>query len=72
VTYTKLHQYQLAFEDFNECIRIKPNYNSAYYNRGVLYLNHGYIELGCYDAQKACNLGNCELLEAAKRKGVCR
>ena len=72
LTFTKLGQYQLAFDDFNLTIRLKPNDTDALYNRGVIYLNHGYRELGCYDAQKACDLGNCKMLEAAKGKGLCR
>jgi len=28
--------------------------------------------LGCPDAQKACELGNCTLLEDFKGKGNCR
>ena len=71
ITYTKLHKYESAFKDFDECIRLKPNYDDAYYNRGVIYLNHGYIEPGCQDARKACDLGNCRLLETAKGKGYC-
>jgi len=72
ITYVKLSQYQLAFEDFNKTIRLNPDFTDAYYNRGVIYLNHGYRELGCSDAQKACELGNCKLLDDAKGKGVCR
>jgi protein O-mannosyl-transferase len=72
LTNTKLRQYQLAFEDFNESIRMKPNNSDAYYNRGVIYLNNGDIEFGCQDARKACNLGNCTLLESATGKGLCR
>lgn len=69
--YIKLRQDQLAFADFNESIRIKPMID-AYYNRGVLYLNYGYTEPGCKDARRACDLGNCKLLEDAASKGVCR
>jgi hypothetical protein len=34
-------------------------------------LIQGNKELGCYDAQKACELGSCKILEAAKVKGYC-
>jgi hypothetical protein len=43
----------------------------AYYNRGIAYLNQGNNKLGCPDAQKACALGNCKLLEIAKGNGDC-
>jgi len=69
--YAKLGQYQHAVEDYNEAIRLKPDYAKAYNNRAIAYLNHGNKELGCYDAQKACELGNCETWEAQGR-GCCR
>jgi Flp pilus assembly protein TadD len=72
LVYSKdLGQYQRAIEDFNEAVRLKPDYVDAYYNRGVAYLSHGKKELGCSDAQKACALGNCKLLEITKSKGYC-
>ena len=72
VAYIDLRQYQSALEDFNEAIRLKPDYADAYSNRGGIYLNQGYKDLGCHDAQKACQLGNCEVLESAQRAGYCR
>ncbi len=70
--YTILGQYQRAIEDYNKAISIKPDYADAYYNRGVSYLLQGNKEFGCPDAQKACELGNCKILEMAKSKGDCR
>ncbi len=70
--YLSLGQYQLAIEDFNRAVRLKPNYVEAYYSRAVVYLNQGRRELGCSDAQKACLLGICTILKAAKGKGDCR
>jgi tetratricopeptide (TPR) repeat protein len=70
--YDKLNQYQLAIEYYNQAIRLNPNYARAYINRGVAYLFRGNKKLGCPDAQKACALGNCKLLEMAKGKGDCR
>lgn len=68
----KLGQYQRAIEDFNKAIHLKPDYADAYNNRGTVYLMQDNKELGCPDAQKACGLGNCKLLEMAKSKGLCR
>ena len=71
ISYESLGQSQLAIENFNEAIRLKPDYAEAYNNRGRTYLLQGNKELGCLDAQKACELGNCKLLEAAKGRGYC-
>ena len=72
VAYATLGQYQRAIENFNEAIRLKPDSANAYGNRGIAYLNQGNKELGCSDAQKACALGSCKLLERDKDKGGCR
>jgi len=69
--YVKLGQYQRAIEDFNEAIRLKPDYVSAYINRGGAYFKQGDNKLSCRDAQKACAMGNCEALEYAKDRGLC-
>jgi tetratricopeptide (TPR) repeat protein len=70
--YNKPGQYQRAIEDYNNAIRIKQDYADAYSNRGIAYLLQGNKKLGCLDAQKACELGNCKALEAAKSNGLCR
>jgi tetratricopeptide (TPR) repeat protein len=69
--YDKLGQYQRAIEDYNQAINLQPNYANAYNNRGISFLSHGNKTLGCFDAQRACALGNCKLLEMAKDKGFC-
>lgn len=71
VAYHKLGQYQQAIEDYNEAIRREPDDALAYYNRGITYLRQGNNKLGCSDAQKACALGKCRMLEAARVKGYC-
>ena len=70
--YKDLNKYQLAIEDYNEAIRLKPDNAEAYHNRGNAYFIQGNKSLGCSDAQKACELGNCQLLEWAKDKRSCR
>jgi tetratricopeptide (TPR) repeat protein len=72
LAYSDLGQYQRAIGGYNDAIRLKPDAASAYNNRGFAYLSQGNNNLGCRDAQKACALGNCKLLEHAKRKGDCR
>lgn len=70
-TYSKLGQYKQAIEDYNEAIRLKLENVSVYYNRGRAYFIQGNKELGCTDAQKACELGDCKLLEDVKSKKYC-
>jgi len=71
VVYGNLGQYKRAIEDYNDAIRLNPNFANAFVNRGNAYLSSGNKELGCRDAQKACDLGLCPALEAAKKKGDC-
>ena len=70
--YIKLGQHQHALEDYDKAIIYKPDYADAYNNRAFIYLNLRNVKLGCNDAQKACELGECNLLKAAKGKGDCQ
>ena len=70
--YYGLGLYKRAIKDYNETIRLKPKDIDAYYNRGNAYFFLGNNKLGCLDAQKACDLGDCKLLEVTKGKGNCR
>lgn len=70
-SYGRLGQYKQAVEDFNESIRLKPDDINSYHNRSISYLALRNKQLGCADAQKACDLGNCAALEGAKAKGIC-
>ena len=70
--YTLLGQNQQAIEDYNRAILLKPDFADPYNNRGSVYFNQGNNKRGCGDAQKACELGNCITLDAAKGRGYCR
>jgi protein O-mannosyl-transferase len=70
--YSALGNYKQAIEDYGRAIEIKPDFVEAYLNRGFFYLNQGDKISGCSDAHKACELGNCKLLENTKQRGVCR
>src|SRR5208283_4917543 len=72
LVYAMLGQYQPAMEDFNKAINLKKDYTDAYFNRALAYFNQKNIFSGCSNAQKACELGNCKILEAAQTKGYCR
>jgi tetratricopeptide (TPR) repeat protein len=71
-TCDKLGQLQRAIENYSKSIWLIPDYDQAFNNRGVDYFSLGDNTQGCFDAQKACALGNCKLLKVAKDKGLCR
>lgn len=71
-SYLVLGDYQLAIRDYNHAIRLQPDYADAYNNRAFAYLKTGDISSGCRDAQKACELGNCSVLNGAQKGGLCR
>jgi tetratricopeptide (TPR) repeat protein len=69
--YFKLGEYQNAIADYSKAIHLKPDYAEAYNNRAFIYLNQGRKNPGCSDARKACQSGNCRILEGAKVRGLC-
>ena len=71
VAYALLLQYQRAIDDFNKAIRLKPDNVNAYNSRGYVYFKQSNKKLGCQDAKKACNLGDCKLSELSKGKRYC-
>jgi tetratricopeptide (TPR) repeat protein len=71
LVYSELGQQQRAIEDFNEAIRFKPDDARAYFSRGIAYFFQGNNKLSCRDAQKACALGECGLLEIYKSERLC-
>lgn len=68
----KMKNLDQAIQDSNHAIELNPKLADAYVTRGALYLDQRNNNLGCHDAQQACALGNCKLLEFAKGKGLCR
>ena len=70
--YIKLGRYQQAFDDYSKAISLKMDYAEAYSNRAFVYLSLGDNISGCKDARKACELGDCETLQAFAGKGLCR
>lgn len=71
IAYAKIGENQRAMDDLNHAIRLKPDLAEAYRNKAMLYLLQGNKKSGCHDAQKACELGICELLESVISKGYC-
>jgi protein O-mannosyl-transferase len=70
--YIKLEQYQQALEDYSNAILLKPDYADSYYNRGVIYFKLGNNKMGCFDARKACDFGQCQLWKGVKNNIYCR
>jgi len=70
-TFYRMGQNKRAIEDYNKSITCKPDYTDAYCNRAAYYFKYGHHQLGCLDSKKACELGNCKILDAAKRIGYC-
>ena len=70
--YKSVGNYKQAIDDYSKAIEIKPDLVAAYINRGVVYINQNDNISSCHDARKACELGNCKLLEAANTRGLCR
>ena len=54
--------------NYNEAIRLKPNYADAYYNRGIIYTNIGQYHLAIKDYNKAIFL-NPNQVEAYNNLG---
>jgi predicted Zn-dependent protease len=63
---------QKAIEYLTNAIKLQPNIAVVYINRGDAHFSNGNKKFGCLDAQQACDLGDCELLERSKSKGYCR
>jgi hypothetical protein len=69
--YLKISNYRQAIEDFNTALRLKPDSAAAFYSRGLAYFRQDRDDLGCFDARKACILGNCKLVKQAIAEGYC-
>lgn len=61
----------LAIEDYTKAIGLKSNDAGYHMNRAAAYIKKRNYIFGCRDAQKACEMGNCRILESAKIKGFC-
>lgn len=71
IVYARMGQLDRAVGDFSKAIAIKPHYSQAYANRSIAHFAQGKNNQGCFDAHKACKLGNCNILKSAQNKNVC-
>ena len=65
-------KYQMAIEDYNKSISLNPGYRMAYLNRGLAYHQQKKNNLACTDLKKACQLGDCDGINWAKQRGICK
>jgi len=61
-----------TLENYNQAIRLNPNNAWAYNNRGASYYSLNNNNSACDDWRKACELGDCDILNWAKQKGICQ
>jgi tetratricopeptide (TPR) repeat protein len=66
IAYKELKQYTKAIQDFTQLLDLDPKERNAYSNRGFCYLVLERYSQGCIDAKKACEMGDCKLLEFLK------
>ena len=64
--------YQMAIRDYNQAVAVNPDYKLAYVNRGLAYHQLKQSQLACKDFNKACQMGECDGIQWAKQKGVCK
>jgi tetratricopeptide (TPR) repeat protein len=62
-------EYQLAIEDFNKVISLKPDYIKAYNNRGIVYTKLGLHQKAIDDFNKAISL-NPKYADAYNNRAV--
>jgi tetratricopeptide (TPR) repeat protein len=65
-------QYGKAISDYNKAIKINPRHADTYINRGNAYGDKFQYDKACSDWMRACELGSCEDIELARRKGYCK
>ena len=67
--YDELGDYSKAISDYTQAIKLDPKFAMAYYNRGVLYAELKDYKNAMQDAKKACELGDCDLLQELRKNG---
>jgi regulator of sirC expression with transglutaminase-like and TPR domain len=70
--YFDLKKYQLAINDYNKSLSLKPSYRFAYLNRGLAYHQLKRNGLACKDLKRACQLGDCDGINWAKKNRICK
>jgi tetratricopeptide (TPR) repeat protein len=63
-------EYQQAITAFDDVIKIKPEHQLAYYNRGCVYIKLGERKQAIEDLKTAAKLGHNKSQEILKSKGI--
>jgi tetratricopeptide (TPR) repeat protein len=71
-TYLKQGQYQQAINYYNKAIDQDKNFAMAYVNRGIAFNKAGQQSNACADWKQACDLGECNMLNIAKKNVTCQ
>lgn len=66
LAYEDIGKHKKAIADYTEAIKLSPNDKVLHSNRGWTYYRADNIEKAKVDAKKACELGDCQLLEQLK------
>ena len=64
--------YQVALADYEQSIRLNPKNAHTYFNRGLAYYRLKKRDLACKDFEKACEMGDCDGTNWARREGLCQ
>lgn len=67
VIYLNTKQYQQAIEDFTTTLKYRPQFNYAYFNRGICQVLSGNQAAGCKDLEAARQLGFPQADQAIKQ-----
>ncbi len=71
-SYYEKDEYQLALADFNQSLKRKPDYAKAHLNRGLVYYQMDKTDQACSDFQNACDHGDCDGTNWAKKNAICK
>ena len=61
----------MALQDFNQSLKLKPDYAKAYLNRGLAFYQLDNTTAACSDFQKSCDRGDCDGMKWAVKNSVC-
>jgi len=70
-TYLKQERYVEAVEKYSRAIQINEKSVMTYINRGIAYNKLGQNDKACSDWERACELGECNMLNIAKKNRTC-